>query len=178
MNPYVLTWTLVSAAGVLLSFLLFVESALDMRALRGIGNGRRLYALGRAVSEVIRMVIHSAFLAIGLTVLYAPVASPSPIVIVLITGNVLLIVNSVIAWYVRHRAIAMDQSTASIEAEAVETALELRRTAARAAERLLELATLTANMGSSDRLAQAAERTAENTERIAENTDPANGAST
>jgi hypothetical protein len=174
MNPYVLVWTLVSAAGVVLSILLLIESALDIRALKGIGNGRRLYAQGRTVSEVIRLIIHGGFMLIGLGALFAPTSGPSVIVLVLIGGNVLLIVNSAIAWYVRHKAITLDRAASTLEAEAVATALALRETADKAAERLLELATLTANIHG-DRVTEAAERTADNTARIAENTDPANG---
>jgi hypothetical protein len=174
MNPYVLVWTLVSAAGVVLSILLLLEASLDIRALEGIRNGRRLYARGRAISEAIRLIMHSGFFLIGLTVLFSPTRGPSLIVLVLIGGNILLIVNSIIAWYVRHEAIHEDRAASDLETEAVATALALRETADKAAERLLELATLTANIHG-DRVTEAAERTADNTARIAENTDPANG---
>jgi hypothetical protein len=165
MNPYVLVWTLVSAAGVVLSILLLLEASLDIRALEGIRNGRRLYARGRAISEAIRLIMHSGFFLIGLTVLFSPTRGPSLIV---------LVVNSIIAWYVRHEAIHEDRAASDLETEAVATALALRETADKAAERLLELATLTANIHG-DRVTEAAERTADNTARIAENTDPANG---
>ena len=174
MNPYVLVWTTVSFVGIVLSLVLLIEASLDIRALEGIRNGRRLYATGRMVSEAIRLIIHTGFFLIGLTVLFSPTSGPSLIVLVLIGGNILLILNSVIAWYVRHRAINQDRAASTLEAEAIATALALRETADIAAERLLELATLTANIHS-DRVTEAAEQTAQNTARIAENTDPANG---
>jgi hypothetical protein len=174
MNPYVLTWTLVSFTGIVLSLVLLIEASLDIRALEGIQNGRRLYARGRMLSEFIRLIMHSGFFLIGLASLFAPNNGLSVTVMVLIGGNILLIVNSGIAWYIRRQAIHQDHAASTLEAEAIQTALELRETADKAAERLLELATLTANINS-DRVTTAAERTAENTARIAENTDPANG---
>ena len=177
MNPYVLTWTLVSAAGILLSGVLLIESVLDLAALKGIGNGRRVHVIGRIASEGIRLVIHCGFLYIGLKALDSPVSpgGPSQTVLVLITGNALLIIASLIAWVVRRRGGPHGMTALELEAEAVETAIRLRETADRAALRLLELAAHTQRQ-TDTRVAVAAEETAENTSRIADNTDPLNGA--
>jgi hypothetical protein len=172
MNPFVLTWTLISASGIVLSVLLLIESILDLRALTGVGNGRVLHAKGRIASESIRLVIHSGFLTIGILALDSPTRA-SLSIFVLIGANALLILKSIIAWYIRRAAGHFGLSAAEVEAEAVETALRLRETADAAAVRLLELAARTASSVNPE-LQRAAERTAENTEQIARNTDPSN----
>lgn len=173
MNPFVVTWVLLSASGIILSLLLLVESLLDLRSLVGIGNGRVIHAKGRIASELLRLVIHGGFLFIGLPSLSAPTQF-SVTILVLIAANGLMIVNSLIAWYVRRAAGDFGMTSAEIEAEAVETALRLRETADKAAVRLLELAARTAAAVSPE-LQRAADETAENTKQIAENTDPDRG---
>lgn len=170
MNPFVLVWCLISAAGVVLSLLLLLESILDLRALAGVGNGRVLHVKGRIASESIRLVIHTSFLAVGILALDTP-ARGSLTIYVLIGANALLIVKSAIAWYIRRAAGDYGLTSAEMEAEAVETALRLRETADAAAVRLLELAARTAAAVTPD-LQRAADETAANTAEIAENTRP------
>lgn len=176
MNPYVAAWTGIAIAGAVLSAILLAESVLDLRALgHDIRNGRRWHVRGRIASEAIRLVVHSAFAIVGLFVLGAPTRPPNPVILVLIGGLFLLIVNSVIAYYIR-RVTERRLTTAEIEAEAILVAEQLRVTAEAAAARLLDLAELTAlAMPASDvaRAADAAEATAIHAERIAENTTPA-----
>lgn len=181
MNPFVLTWTLLSAAGIILSLLLLVESTLDLRSLSGVGNGRVMHAKGRIVSEAIRLLVYGGFLAIGIPALESP-THVSATTGVLIGANALLILNSLVSWYVRRAAGDFGMTSAEMEAEAVETALRLRETADKAALRLLELAARTASAVNTDtaertaadqkRSADASERAADAAERTAENTAP------
>ena len=170
MNPYVLAWTLISASGIVLSALLLAESILDLKALTGIGNGRVLHAKGRIASESIRLVIHTGFLVIGILALDSP-SQGSLTVYVLIIANALLIVKSLIAWYIRRAAGHYGLTAAEIDAEAVQTAMRLRETADVAAARLVELAARTAVHVNTD-MQEAVEQTAENTAQIAINTAP------
>lgn len=184
MNIYALVWSITAAVGAALSGWLVFESALDLRALGGLRNGRRVLARARLTSEAIRMVIHLAFLYIGLLALGSAPGPLSVTILILLGGNIGLILNSLIALYVR-RELEMPTHEAPLTAEelvarAQETAADLRSRAEESAVRLLALATRTAREldrveldRATSRSTEAAERTAENTERIADNTDPA-----
>jgi hypothetical protein len=175
MNPYVAAWTLIATIGVLFSLILGIESILDLRALGDVKNGRRWHVRGRIASEAIRFIVHGAFLVLGVALISAPTGDPSPLVIVLLFGNVLLIVNSAIAFYIRR--VTEARPPAQILAQAEQTAGDLLDTAKLAATDLVDLAAREADSLRREepavtRVADAAERTAVNTERIAENTEP------
>lgn len=95
MNPIVLAWVLIAAAGVLLSIWSAREWTLDLLALDHRANGRRIHARAGLRREVIRFIVHAAYLGIGLPLLDRPV-NVSLTVVVLLLGNVGLIVNSIL----------------------------------------------------------------------------------
>lgn len=95
-------WTLVAGIGAIFSARLVTQWVEELRGLGTIQNGRRLLARGRLASEVIRLVVHSAFFLLGLLFIGVPGAF-GPVVVVLIAGNFLLIVNSAISLYIFRR---------------------------------------------------------------------------
>lgn len=178
MNLYVLAWCLIAAVGAVLSALLLIESEFDRRALGSMQNGRRALVRGRIASESIRLVIHTAFLGIGLPALGSETRF-SLTVLILILGNLGLIVNSFISMYVRRAVeVPVEPMTAEELVEQADgAAREVLETAEKAAERLVTFARRTAldlDRAEMERTLtrHAVERTAENTQRIAENTDP------
>lgn len=183
MNLYVLAWCVIAAVGAVLSALLLLESEFDRRALGGMQNGRRALVRGRIASESIRLVIHTAFLAIGIPALGTPTVF-SINVLILILGNFGLILNSFISMYVRREVeVPVEPMTAEeLVQQAEGAAREVLETAEKAATNLVNFARRTAldlDRAEMDRTLtdrtltrHAAERTAANTKRIAENTEP------
>lgn len=178
MNLYVLAWCVIAFVGVVLSALLLIESEFDRRALGGMQNGRRALVRGRIASESIRLVIHTAFLGIGVPALGTPSVFSIP-VLVLILGNLGLIFNSFISMYVRREVeVPVEPMTAEeLVQQAEGAAREVLETAEKAATNLVSFARRTAldlDRAEMDRTLtrHAAERTAANTKRIADNTEP------
>lgn len=64
-----LTWTVLAALGLRLAYLNGIESYRDFQALGGHTNGRRTIAVGNLRREIVRGLIHVAWLAIGVSAL-------------------------------------------------------------------------------------------------------------
>ena len=95
MSPVIAVWVVLSALGLILSSYLTRESWLDLRALHGDQNGRRLAATSRLWREFLRATVHLTYLAIGLPLLGRDVEL-TWVVVALMWGNVALVANSLI----------------------------------------------------------------------------------
>ena len=96
MNPVVIVWVVMSAIGALLSTALSWESYHDVRAFENRANGRRWHARSRLWRESLRVTVHVSYIVAGLTVLKILPLSSAIVVPVLMYGNVVLVVNSLI----------------------------------------------------------------------------------
>ncbi len=65
-SPVEVVWLLVVALGLYLSHLNGIEALRDWQALHGISNGRRAIAVGNLRREIVRGLIHFAWLMLGL----------------------------------------------------------------------------------------------------------------
>ena len=67
-----LAWTALAIYGLRLSYLNGVESYRDFQALGGKQNGRRTIAVGNLRREIVRGLIHTAWMGIGVMALLSP----------------------------------------------------------------------------------------------------------
>ena len=95
-QPAVVSWTLTSVTGLLLSTWLANESRHDLRLLPRSTNGRRTSAWGRLARESMRASAHLVWLGAGLIALDILPLPKEWIVPALIYGNVSTGINSVI----------------------------------------------------------------------------------
>lgn len=111
-------WVLLAGFGVLFSSFNFKESNKDIKALRGAGieNGRLILAKGARFQDGCRAIVHSIFLAIGVSVLFLPesdLAGQSlPVVMItllvrwgLIIGAAILVLQTFISYRIRRDII-------------------------------------------------------------------------
>ena len=89
-----LTWTILAILGLRLAYLNGIESYRDFQALEGRTNGRRTIAVGNIRREIVRGLIHVAWLAIGITALLAPDREFSPAAVVLVVTAAGMDLNS------------------------------------------------------------------------------------
>lgn len=84
-------WLVTSIAGATVAAVGLREALRDLRALKGLTNGRRLIALRDRRNQAARLVIQLGWSLVGvMAALDERAVSPSPPVIVLIGGNILL----------------------------------------------------------------------------------------
>lgn len=94
-------WLVISALGLGVSLYLARESSIDLNTVEG-SNGRRLAAWSRLLREVLRASVHFAYILAGLGALdIIPWLRPF-IVPILMYGNIVLLVNSLIDARTRH----------------------------------------------------------------------------
>lgn len=97
------TWTLVALAGLILSLWLANDSRLDLRSLRraGVANGRRALARIWLAIDLLLATAQAGNFILGLTI-PARHIDPSPTVLVLIYGNVVMMAVSLLNASLRH----------------------------------------------------------------------------
>lgn len=93
-------WVAISFLGLLLSLFLTNESRRDLLALPNRTNGRRSFAWSRALREGLRVTVHALYLVAGLAVLEL-VPGRGLVVPILLWGNIVLVLNSLIDWRTR-----------------------------------------------------------------------------
>lgn len=129
-------WMSISAIGLSFSLYNFMQTRLDYKAIQesGIANGRRLLARTALWSEGLRSIIQGLFLFVGIwAVLFIPKSAQRSLPLkyeiysyasryIFVTAALLLMINTVIAWYTRHRIIlAAQKLTIILDSEHPET---------------------------------------------------------
>lgn len=97
------TWFLISLIGLLLSLYSIFDTISDMRSLDRPTNGRWILGLAILITEILRGTMQGAWSLVGLWLITEPgnTINPSPIVLILIGGNVIIMLNTIVVLIAR-----------------------------------------------------------------------------
>lgn len=102
LDPVAIAWVVSSLAGTAIAGWGVMNGRADLQAVKGISNGRRIFAHDYLRSQAIRFVVSAAWLVIGIPIAVDGRVTPlNAVTTVLVGSNVLLAVAAVLSMRAR-----------------------------------------------------------------------------